>query len=199
MLPTSALGKLSLLTQHLWHITSSVLSYLERSNTRPLFLWRAGCAGMAGTALQLRTVACSAKKCGQRHWSKKMVRDMGRDALLHPLLPCTSGIIVFFSGRMHLALSSINTYKKCRAFSSHVEEVMWTTWEDLQFGASGKWAVASVVFRDTGSCWAVWFLYPLSTFSNALGTAITPVCAVKSRKGWLFVISTEALLNGFSC
>ncbi|XP_057258854.1 ALS2 C-terminal-like protein isoform X1 [Pezoporus wallicus] len=27
---------------------------------------------MAGTALQLHTTACSAKKCGQRHWSKKL-------------------------------------------------------------------------------------------------------------------------------
>lgn len=47
---------------------------------------------MAGAALQLRTIAFNAKRCRLRHPGRKLVRDMGRDVLLHPLLPCTSEI-----------------------------------------------------------------------------------------------------------
>lgn len=74
-------------------VDAAVVTYnQERSNTRSLFLWRGGCVGMAGMTLQLRTIAFDAKKCRLRHLGRKLVRDMGGGALLHPLLVCTSGI-----------------------------------------------------------------------------------------------------------
>lgn len=88
-------------------MTSSAVSCSGRSNTRLLFLQRAGCFAMAGRALQLRTIAYDAKRCKLRHAGRKLVRDGKR---------CSASSFVrpqgFPFGRLNLALSKINTHQE---------------------------------------------------------------------------------------
>lgn len=135
---------------------------------------------MAGAALQLRTIAFNAKRCRLRHLGRKLVRDMGRDALLQPLLRCTSGNFLLGEGIWHLA--GLTHIKKFRAFP-----VLWKRYPGPP-QKTFSWGV-----REMGCNLGDLLRYQLmlthrvsisssNIFRCFLGTAMTPVFAVKSRK-----------------
>ena len=104
----------------------------------------------------------------------------------------------FSSGRMNLALNRINRRQEVQGLSSRVQEMIF------------NWGIRKTSCSLSSLLWHQLMLsYRVSvSFSNIstcfLVTAITYVCAVKSRKGWLFAMSTEAiarwiLLQGSWC
>lgn len=70
---------------------------------------------------------------------------------------------------------------------------------------SSIWGIRKMACSLSGLLWyqltlSYWVSVSSSNISRCfLGTAVTPVCAVRSRKGWLFATSTEALVDGHSC